>query len=336
MKRTTHITGNRESDLFEPLRSLSSPFGVERIQLAVLGFSHRVSLWNVIRSFLAEFLALGVITATAANFIPILHADVATVANATAAPKDNRVARVDHIRPVSAAVQSATTVSSGSLLVTSTPPKVSPSAVEAQSIEYLSQTITRVQLIPAGTPRAETRSLNASSILPVYESPFLASESKTVFSSSVVGGALFGRMRMIAEGIDLNLARENYSLTFGYLRANGNRNLDEEILHHPSDLKLLVAEERQQFSLLAGIAIPMGPIQTHASIGPSYLVLKTTTATSATKVLDLPTLQYRFGAQCDIEIDYSLSSAIQAGIRGTAGYFGMPTGAVLLGLTVTP
>ena len=330
---------NQGSDPFGPLRSLSSPLGVERIKAAVLGASHPASFWRMFRGFITEFVALGAMTAVVYNFS---FPSSEHIASATSAPRMSSIAAISNPLPANsgsyAALYSTSSKTVAHRRVNSITPSetnwaselpkaITPEAPQEESIQPVAERDVQSNIdieLPKASVVREESPLNSDAA------------SDHMFSASVASGAAFGHIRMMTEGLNLNATSGWQFVSLEYMRASGQHDLVDELKHHPNDAKLQLGEDRQQFSIMGGVTLPIGPIEARASIGPSYLILKTTSASSATKIADDPTTLYHMGAQCELEFDHHFNSILQAGIRGTAGYYGVPTGAVLLTISLTP
>jgi hypothetical protein len=333
MKFTLRPESRAEDDLFDPLRELRSPISMETIKSVVFNRAPaKFSLWNQLWSHVAEFLALGIVTAVAVNFsvfqgsgtnlrlIPSAkHFADGTNADFFADPASKTEPRSNSAHPLT--IHTIDTIAAPSII---RPPETMTSIFLITGFRNEDAT----PIIPKG--------MVGNSIL----QPSLSSLSSTpgiTWFSTLSSGAVFSHLRILGEEAEIGMDNGWESFGLAFTNASGNRDKHEILAYHSNESSVLFSESDQTLALFFGANYSIGPVAFKGELGPAYIISSSKFYDPITEVLGSNNVNDRMGMAAEISAFYHVSDFFQAGVTSISSYrTGQFTSGILVSVNLRP
>lgn len=320
----------RGPDPFLPLRGLNSPLSVERIRAVVAERVAAVSFWTSHRGLLFEWIALGTLALC-----------VSSLSTPSVGPASNHVVLASRsaprgalVEPTRTVIQPATFVSRGMRATASRPRHSATAAPPAGGIEVPSLPVlhhAEGRISQVATTQAVSRTLDPA--VGLCSTAFRPDDETHVsLFARMDAGFLFQDFRMTSEGAQIGLTDGWRTIALEARIANSRRDLQDILLHHPSNGLVRWSEAQQQFGLQAGVEQHFGSVSARATMGPGYWVSNMTLVDPISGSQSTTSLQ-RFGVSAEAAIAYSITPAFQAGVTGIASYHGVFDGGAMISIS---
>ncbi|HWF44404.1 MAG TPA: hypothetical protein VG537_07175 [Candidatus Kapabacteria bacterium] len=310
--------GDPETDLLRSLKRITSPISLNAIKHYILDRSATVqtpSVWSHIRSLGVELFSLGAIVGIV-SFVSMRQAPPVTPIGITQSVKEqsylpinSNIISTDTPQPSRIFSKPPSTVSAVRVSNSSDPSIVSDDSAPIELTPFIINNPSPVRLQSSGDH------LFQYGLRPPPES-----SAATGWFASVAGGASFGRMRMLTEGITVGATRGWQLAALQYTATTGHRNNLELLEPHLDGDPLLLSEDRRQISVLIGATANWNNFQGDVCLGPSYILSTSSLYNTASHSSTGPIAENGFGSTAQISIKYQLSNFLSAGILGFANF----------------
>ena len=164
-------------------------------------------------------------------------------------------------------------------------------------------------------------SASHSEISQPFEYPLLPrveESAKLHLFASLQGGATFGRMRMLTEGISIGGIHDWQMIALQYTAATGQRDKHDLMEHRTDNDLALQSADHREVSVLIGAVTAYDKFHGSLAVGPSYLFSTSTYLNQTSQITTEPVLARGLGLLTQASIGYELGGFFCAGITGFA------------------